>query len=89
MTHFAITDLNFLESLSPMTSIVGSGRITPRISTAAATGADTRLTTSASVSGDLKTGFKLNVYATGSAAAAQASAASIGGTATASVFVRA
>jgi len=88
MTHLAITDLNFLERLSPSTAIVG-GRITPRISTASATGSDTRLTTSASVGGDLTTGFRLNLVARGSAAAAQASAVSIGGTATATVVVSA
>lgn len=88
MTHLAITDLNFLESLSPSTAMVG-GRITPRVSTALDTDADTRLTTSARVTGDLTTGFRLNASARGSAAAAQASAASIGGTATATVYVRA
>lgn len=62
---------------------------TPRISTAVATGSDTRLTTFASREGNLIEGFRSNIYARGSAASAASSAASINGQAYAEVYVSA
>jgi hypothetical protein len=91
MHGLIINDLTFLDRASSP-KIFGARatrRITPTVSTAAATGADTRATTFASIDGDLLTGFRFNVRARGSAASAQASAVSIGGTATANVIVSA
>lgn len=88
MSHMAIADLNFVESAFPTAESItgGRGRVTPKVSTAVATDTDTRATTYASIEGDYLSGFSLNVYARGSAAAASASAASIGGQAYAEAY---
>lgn len=81
MSQMAIADLNFFESALPTVNNImgGRARITPKVTTAVATDTDTRATTYASIQGDYLSGFSLNIFARGSAAAASASAVSIGG----------
>jgi hypothetical protein len=105
MSRLSITDLVFLEwpacepgpctVVSPATgspnpsAIIGGRRLTPSVSTAVATGVATRTTTFVGVGGNAANGFAINTRVRGSAAAAQASAVSIGGVALAGVFVSA
>ncbi|MBF2001466.1 MAG: hypothetical protein IGS50_17660 [Synechococcales cyanobacterium C42_A2020_086] len=90
MSRVAITDLHFVEAVSCEPVLMGGGRrITPRVSTAAATASDTLLITHASVEGNLLSGFKTKRFARGSAAAAAAAAVSIGGTASAEAYASA
>jgi hypothetical protein len=62
---------------------------TPRISTAAATDSDTKLTTFAGREGNLIEGFRTNIYARGSAASAASAAVSINGQAYAEAYANA
>jgi hypothetical protein len=91
MNQLEINDLNFFEAeLSEENGVKGgiAPRLqTPRVSTAVATGVDSKTTTYLKIDGDLSSGFKINSFARGSSASAEASALSLGGTATAVVYV--
>jgi hypothetical protein len=89
MTRLNIVDINFFETVLQEESGIIGGRITPRVSTAAATATDTFLERRAIRSGDLASGFDLKLFGRGSAASAAASSASIGGTASASAYANA
>lgn len=91
MNQLKINDLNFFEAaLSEESGVTGgiAPRLqVPKVSTAVATGVDTKTTTYLNVGGDLSSGFQINTFARGSSASAEASALSLGGTATAVVYV--
>lgn len=90
MSPLKVTDLDFCQPVGLQKSGVTGGRriprITPRVSTAAATASDTTLTAMVVVEGDLANGFSISRVARGSAASAAASATSLGGQASAFAF---
>jgi hypothetical protein len=91
MSQLEINDLNFFEvTLSEEGSVKGgiTPRLqTPKLSTAVATGVDTKTSTSLEIKGDASSGFKINSFALGSAASGAASALAFDGKATAVVIV--
>jgi uncharacterized membrane protein len=94
MSQFAIEDLSFLEiAISDEREIEGSGidtpNLTPSISIALSTAADTRSLAGYNITGNALDGFSVNLLTLGSAAAAGAAALSIGGKATAFTFTMA
>ncbi|MBW4647670.1 MAG: hypothetical protein KME06_03080 [Kastovskya adunca ATA6-11-RM4] len=89
MTQLKIADINFCETVLQEEGGITGGRITPRVFTAAATASDTFLDARANRSGDLASGFTLNLFGRGSAASAAASAVSLGGQASANAYANA
>lgn len=94
MSQFAIDDLSFFETaISDERDIKGSGidtpNLTPKISIALSTDADTKSLAGYSVTGNALDGFSVNLLTLGSAAAAGAAALSIGGKATTFTFTKA
>jgi hypothetical protein len=94
MNQFEIVDLSFFEmAISKESDIKGRGidtpNLTPNISIALSTAADTRSLAGYSVTGNALDGFSVNLLTLGSAAAAGAAALSIGGKATTFTFTMA
>ncbi len=80
MSKLAIAELDFFEVvIAEKTDIKGGSSIIPDIAVAYSTSYDTRNIATQNISGDLISGFKLNILSLGSAAAAAAAAVSIGG----------
>ncbi len=94
MSQFEIGDLSFFEmAISEESNIKGRGintpNLTPNISIALSTAADTRSLAGYSITGNALDGFSVNLLTLGSAAAAGAAALSIGGNATTFTFTMA